>query len=82
MQQNLLKLKGFRIMLKGHFNCLKTVYCSQNCIIFLIVFMSLFATQTAFARLWKNSYVSFQLPDRWTCKMKQTEYICEGQRGI
>ena len=68
-------------MLKNCLNLKGKVTCYfQGCIIFFIIFMGLFFTQVTFARLWKNSYVSFQLPDQWNCKMKQTEYICEGQR--
>ncbi len=68
-------------MLKIYLNNLeKKVICYfQGCVFFSIVFLGLFSTQIAFARLWSNSYVSFELPDRWNCNIKQTEWICEGQ---
>ena len=28
------------------------------------------------AKVFRNSYVSFELPDRWECKLEGTEYLC------
>lgn len=43
----------------------------------LFVTASLLAFQaTAEARVFRNSYVSFELPDRWDCVLEQTEYVC------
>lgn len=28
------------------------------------------------AKIFRNSYVSFELPDRWECKLEQTEFVC------
>jgi hypothetical protein len=28
------------------------------------------------AKVFRNSYVSFELPDRWNCTLEQTEYVC------
>ena len=70
-------------MLKDHLNNLKRKIIHPfhfgNYIIFLIIFIGVFSTQIAFARLWNNSYVSFELPNRWDCHLKQTEWICEGK---
>ena len=70
-------------MLKKYFNNLKRkVICYfQIYIVCFIIFMGLFSSQVAFAKLWSNSYVSFELPDRWNCNIKQTEWICEGQES-
>ncbi len=31
---------------------------------------------TAHARIFQNSYVSFQLPDKWSCELSGTEFVC------
>jgi hypothetical protein len=31
---------------------------------------------TAHAKLFKNAYVSFELPDKWDCVLEQTEWVC------
>ena len=68
-------------MFKNYLNNLKrkVIYYFQIYIVFFIIFFGLFSTQIASARLWNNSYVSFELPDRWSCIIKQTEWVCEGQ---
>lgn len=50
-----------------------THYILGICVVF-------FSTQVTFARLFENSYVSFELPDRWTCQVEETEWICQGQK--
>ena len=69
-------------MLRYHLNNLKRkrICRFRGYIVFLIAFMGLFSTQIAFAKLFSNSYVSFELPDRWNCQVKQTEWICEGEK--
>lgn len=42
---------------------------------FLLIFFA-FAPLVAQAKLFKNAYVSFELPDRWECSMEGTEWIC------
>lgn len=32
--------------------------------------------ETASAKLWRNAYVSFELPDTWNCTLEQTEWVC------
>jgi hypothetical protein len=45
---------------------------------FLIVFAILagVVTQKAEAKLFRNSYVSFELPNQWDCKLTDTEWVC------
>lgn len=31
------------------------------------------------AKIFKNSYVSFQLPDRWECVLEDTEWVCRSR---
>lgn len=28
------------------------------------------------AKLWKNAYISFELPEKWNCTLEQTEWVC------
>lgn len=28
------------------------------------------------AKLWRNAYVSFEMPDTWNCVLEQTEWVC------
>lgn len=35
----------------------------------------LFVT-TAHAKVFRNAYVSFELPDKWACNLEQTEWVC------
>lgn len=37
----------------------------------------LFTPGLAQAKIFKNSYVSFELPDRWDCNLEGTEWICQ-----
>lgn len=36
----------------------------------------LISTSPAEAKLFRNSYVSFELPNNWNCTMKNTEWLC------
>lgn len=42
----------------------------------LLIFLS---TLQAHATTFRNSYVSFDLPNRWNCFLEQTEYVCRAQ---
>lgn len=44
----------------------------------LAVFVGLGATLAlpAEAKLWRNAYVSFEMPDTWSCALEQTEWVC------
>lgn len=45
-------------------------------ILFSLIFFSLTAAPVAGAKTFKNSYLSFELPDSWACEQEQTEYVC------
>jgi hypothetical protein len=45
----------------------------RNLTILLAVLLSSTISQ---AKLFQNSYVQFELPDRWECKLEGTEYVC------
>lgn len=36
----------------------------------------LFLSSTSLAKNWRNSYVSFDIPDSWKCILENTEWIC------
>ncbi|MCB0393868.1 MAG: hypothetical protein KDD25_04885 [Bdellovibrionales bacterium] len=42
----------------------------------LVSLILLFSIQ-AEAKLFKNSYVSFELPERWNCNLEGTEWVCQ-----
>ncbi len=42
----------------------------------LLIFLT---AGTARATTFRNSYVSFDLPERWSCILEQTEYVCRAQ---
>ena len=41
-----------------------------------LVFISVFLSQSLHAQLFKNSYVSFEIPDTWKCKPFGTNWVC------
>jgi hypothetical protein len=43
---------------------------------FIALAMAAFSPKLASAKVFRNSYVSFELPDRWDCKLEQTEFVC------
>jgi hypothetical protein len=45
----------------------------------LTLLMPLLISPVAVATTFRNSYVSFDLPDRWNCILEQTEYVCRAQ---
>ncbi len=41
-----------------------------------LAFLSLAGWQTAEAKIFRNAYVSFELPEKWNCSLEQTEWVC------
>lgn len=39
----------------------------------------IFCGLTANAAVFRNAYVSFELPDKWKCSLEQTEWVCRTQ---
>ena len=81
-------LKMKQELLKDHLhqnNLRKSVDCMLYLItmryILVAICVTFFSTQVAFAKLWRNSYVSFELPNQWTCQVEETEWICQGQKA-
>lgn len=44
----------------------------------IVLFITLFAINSH-AKLFSNSYVSFELPPRWDCQSEATEWICRSE---
>lgn len=40
------------------------------------LFISVVATHQAQAKVFRNSYISFEMPDTWDCKLEHTEWVC------
>lgn len=47
--------------------------------IFIFIVMASFSLQPVHAGLFHNAYVSFELPDRWNCRVEETEWVCASQ---
>ena len=45
----------------------------SNLVLTLLVF---FLSQVSHAKLFRNAYLSFELPPNWNCKLEQTEWVC------
>lgn len=48
---------------------------SSSTLSLILFFVSISAQGVSF----RNSYVSFELPNRWACILEQTEYVCRAQ---
>lgn len=42
-----------------------------------LLVLSFFVCGTANAKLFRNAYVSFELPPNWNCKLEGSEWVCE-----
>lgn len=42
-----------------------------------LLLIGLISSGTAHAKLFRNSYVSFELPPNWNCKLEGSEWVCE-----
>lgn len=42
----------------------------------LVTFLILFASSFSQAKIFKNSYISFELPLNWSCHLESTEWVC------
>jgi hypothetical protein len=48
--------------------------------LYLILGLTAFlSTQNASAKVFKNAYISFELPNAWQCKLEQTEWVCRSE---
>src|SRR3954463_6699411 len=43
----------------------------------LMILMIFFMAFNAHAKLFRNAYVSFELPPNWNCKLEGSEWVCE-----
>jgi LPXTG-motif cell wall-anchored protein len=49
---------------------------------YLIFVTAFIISMTSHAKLFQNSYVSFQLPQNWTCKVAGTEWVCRSSNNV
>lgn len=50
---------------------------TASCLIFAATaLLGIVHTPRAEAKLWRNAYVSFEMPDTWNCALEQTEWVC------
>lgn len=48
--------------------------------IFKFTFIAFFfAMPLAFAKVFNNAYISFEIPDNWKCSLEQTEWVCRSE---
>ncbi len=48
-------------------------------IAYLSLIALLLSFGTAQAKVFKNAYVAFELPDNWRCNLEQTEWVCRSE---
>jgi len=52
----------------------KNKYCTW--LVFITLNLSIFIPQAAQAKVFRNSYLSFELPDKWDCYLENTAWVC------
>lgn len=46
-----------------------------------LIITTAFTGATAHAKVFRNSYISFEIADRWDCQLEQTEWVCRTRPG-
>jgi hypothetical protein len=46
---------------------------------YILLFATLLASVSGHAKLFRNAYVQFELPDQWNCIIEGTEWVCSSQ---
>ena len=46
----------------------------------LVFIVHLLCVEGAIAKVFRNDYVSFELPSGWDCKLEKTEWVCQGKQ--
>ncbi len=49
------------------------------CFSFLIITSSLLMSSLSQAKVFRNAYISFELPPNWKCHLEETEWLCRSQ---
>lgn len=47
----------------------------------ILCFAILIASHTASAKVFRNAYISFEMPDAWRCNLEQTEWVCRSENS-
>lgn len=47
----------------------------------LMALLSILLTSTAHAKVFRNAYISFELPQAWNCSLEQTEWVCRSENN-
>lgn len=45
----------------------------------LLMLATLLLSWNAEAKVFRNAYVAFELPDTWNCNLEHTEWVCRSQ---
>jgi hypothetical protein len=45
----------------------------------LVAVFSILLTSAAHAKVFRNAYISFELPPSWNCSLEQTEWVCRSE---
>lgn len=48
---------------------------------FVMLFTFILLFSTAEARVFRNAYIAFELPETWKCNLEQTEWVCRSEAG-
>lgn len=47
----------------------------------LMALLTILLTSTAHAKVFRNAYISFELPNAWNCSLEQTEWVCRSENA-
>lgn len=44
--------------------------------------MFILTPSLSYAKVFRNAYISFEMPDSWNCKLEQTEWVCRSEQSV
>lgn len=47
----------------------------------LLILPVILLSFTAQAKVFRNAYISFEMPETWKCNLEQTEWVCRSEQG-
>lgn len=47
----------------------------------LVLTVSILFSIATQAKVFRNAYISFEMPDSWNCKLEQTEWVCRSEQA-
>lgn len=47
----------------------------------ILCFITFLISLSAHAKVFRNAYISFEMPDAWRCNLEQTEWVCRSENN-